>query len=148
MVRLSCCSNINITPQSGAKITVGGGINSSVGVSSGNVSEEIRRHNLDEHSHPFILNNYSSHEYTAQEIEEHNTSPDAHIDIRAKFNTFIHNQGVASDYWHITHNMDKYPSVTVVDSANNEIVAEVHYVDRNNLIVTMNGASKGKAYLN
>ena len=148
MTRSCGCSNINITPQNNARITIGGGVNSSVGVSSGNAANLIRKHNLDETSHPYILNNFSSHEYTAQEIEEHNTSPDAHSDIRAKFNTFIHNQGVASDYWHITHNMDKYPSVTVVDSANNEIVAEVHYVDRNNLIVTMNGASKGKAYLN
>lgn len=63
-------------------------------------------------------------------------------------NGYIHEQGVASAVWTVQHNLDKYPSVTVVDSAENEIVADVEYVDKNSVIIRMTGASKGRAYLN
>lgn len=62
--------------------------------------------------------------------------------------TFVFEQGIASDVWNITHNLNKYPSVTVVDSAGNEVIAEVVYTDTNNCVVTMTAAFKGKAYLN
>lgn len=62
--------------------------------------------------------------------------------------TFIYEQGVASNIWNITHNLEKYPSVTVVDSAGNEVIAEVTYTDLNRCVVTMTAAFKGKAYLN
>lgn len=62
--------------------------------------------------------------------------------------TFIYEQAVASDTWEITHNLGKKPSVTVVDSADNIITAEVEYIDNNNIVVRMNGATTGKAYLN
>ena len=62
--------------------------------------------------------------------------------------TFIHEQGEASDRWEINHNLNKYPSVTLVDSANTQFVAQVEYTDKNNCVVYMNGATKGKAYLN
>lgn len=62
--------------------------------------------------------------------------------------TFVYEQGVASDEWKITHNLNKYPSVTVVDSAGNEVIAEVTYTDLNRCVVTMTAAFKGKAYLN
>lgn len=62
--------------------------------------------------------------------------------------TFVFEQGVASDRWEIQHNLNKYPSVTLVDSANTQFVAQVEYIDENNCVVYMNGATKGKAYLN
>lgn len=62
--------------------------------------------------------------------------------------TFVFEQGVASNIWNITHNLNKYPSVTVVDSAGNEVIAEVTYTDLNRCVVTMTAAFKGKAYLN
>lgn len=62
--------------------------------------------------------------------------------------TYIHEQGISSDQWHITHNLKKYPSVTLVDSAGTQFVGQVQYLDENNCIVFMNGATKGKAYLN
>ena len=61
---------------------------------------------------------------------------------------FVYEQGEASDIWEITHNMDKYPSVTVVDSANTVVIGHVTYNDRNQLTVRFNGTFKGKAYLN
>lgn len=62
--------------------------------------------------------------------------------------TYIHEQGIASDMWEINHNLNKYPSVSLVDSAGTQFQARVVYIDKNKCIVTMNGATKGKAYLN
>lgn len=62
--------------------------------------------------------------------------------------TYVHEQGVASAVWTVQHNLNKYPSVTVVDSSENVIIADVEYVDVNTVKITMNGASKGRAYLN
>lgn len=62
--------------------------------------------------------------------------------------TFIYEQAVASDTWEIAHNLSKYPSVTVVDSAGTVYYPAVQYVDKNNIIITMNGSTTGKAYLN
>lgn len=65
-----------------------------------------------------------------------------------KTNTFVYEQGVASATWTITHNLDKRPSVTVVDSAGSVITPAVTYIDNNTCIVEINGATTGYAYLN
>lgn len=62
--------------------------------------------------------------------------------------TYIHEQGIASDIWVINHNLNKYPSVSVVDTAGTVFTAQVEYIDENNCKVYINGATKGKAYLN
>lgn len=62
--------------------------------------------------------------------------------------TFVYEQGIASAEWYITHNLNKRPSVTVVDSAENVITPEIVYIDNNNVVVRFNGATTGKAYLN
>lgn len=61
---------------------------------------------------------------------------------------YIHYQNTASDTWFINHNLNKYPAVNVVDSAGNEVVGDVEYIDVNNLKITFIGAFKGKANLN
>lgn len=63
--------------------------------------------------------------------------------------SFTHEQSiVAAEEWTINHNMNKHPSVTVVDSANTYVVGEVEYHDANALTVRFKYAFKGKAYLN
>lgn len=63
--------------------------------------------------------------------------------------TYIFNQIAASAHWIITHNLDKYPSVTVVDSAENVVVGDVQYNGKNSLSIDFNGTEfSGKAYLN
>lgn len=69
-------------------------------------------------------------------------------EILNKLWTFTYEQGVASDTWTITHNLGRKPSVVVVDSADNVFYPAVQYIDLNTLVVTMNGATIGKAYLN
>lgn len=68
--------------------------------------------------------------------------------LEEALDTFVFEQGIASDEWVIEHNLNKYPSVSVVDSANNVITPEVEYIDLNNIVVRMNGATTGKAFLN
>lgn len=70
------------------------------------------------------------------------------LDITNVDKHFVYEQGVASDTWVIKHNLNKYPSVTVVDTAGNQFIPAVKYIDENKCIVTMNGATKGKAFLN
>lgn len=62
--------------------------------------------------------------------------------------TFVFEQGIASDTWVITHNLNKKPSVTVVDTAGTVFTASVEYNSDNVCTIYINGATKGKAYLN
>lgn len=62
--------------------------------------------------------------------------------------TYVHEQGIASDEWIIRHDLGKFPSVFTVDSAGTWFQARVEYIDENSCKVLMNGATKGKAYLN
>lgn len=61
---------------------------------------------------------------------------------------FLFVQSIASDIWEIKHDLNKYPSVTVVDSANSVVIGDVVYIDENNVRLTFSGAFSGKAYLN
>ena len=62
--------------------------------------------------------------------------------------TYIFEQGIASNVWTINHNLNKFPSVTVEDTAGTIFTAQVDYIDSNTCIVYINGSTKGKAYLN
>lgn len=62
--------------------------------------------------------------------------------------SFVHNQLIAEASWTVTHNLGKYPSVTVVDSAENWVIGDVTYINENRLVITFSGAFSGKAYLN
>lgn len=62
--------------------------------------------------------------------------------------SYIHSQKSASNIWHVTHNLNKYPNVTIVDSANTVVVGDVFYIDANNIDIKFTGAFTGKAYLN
>lgn len=61
---------------------------------------------------------------------------------------YVYEQEVASDTWVITHNLGKYPSVEIVDSAGTRIFPEVQWVNNNVCIARMSAAVTGKAYLN
>ena len=61
---------------------------------------------------------------------------------------YTHTQSNATDQWVITHNLNKHPSVAVVDSGGNIVITEVRYDSANRLTVLFNAAESGKAYLN
>lgn len=62
--------------------------------------------------------------------------------------TFVYEQRSAASTWMIEHNLDKYPSVTVVDSAGSVVVGDVKYLSRDSLLLTFRGGFSGMAYLN
>lgn len=62
--------------------------------------------------------------------------------------TFVFEQAIPSDEWRIQHTLNKYPSVSIVDSGLNVVVGDVTYIDKNNLVVNFIGAFSGKAFLN
>lgn len=53
-----------------------------------------------------------------------------------------------ADQWIITHSLAKYPSVTVIDSANTLIIGAVSYPDLNTVQIDFAGAMAGRAFLN
>lgn len=61
---------------------------------------------------------------------------------------YMFQQRVPASVWYVKHNLDKYPSVTVVDSGENVVIGEVTYVDNNNLIISFTAEFSGKAYMN
>jgi hypothetical protein len=61
---------------------------------------------------------------------------------------FVYNQDTPSSEWNIKHDLKKFPSVTVIDSAGSTVIGEITHVDANNLKLTFSASFSGKAYLN
>ena len=68
--------------------------------------------------------------------------------LEDKDKNYIHNQMSALSTWSVQHDLNKFPSVSVVDSGNNMVVGDVEYIDENNLTITFNASFSGKAYIN
>ena len=62
--------------------------------------------------------------------------------------TFIFTQNLPSTTWNITHNLGKFPSITVIDTGNTVVTGEYNYTSNTNVILTFSAAFSGKAYLN
>lgn len=68
--------------------------------------------------------------------------------------TFIFTQGVPATSWGngvpavVTHNLGKFPSITVIDNADTVVTGEYTYIDNNNVRLTFSAPFAGKAYLN
>lgn len=62
--------------------------------------------------------------------------------------SYIYTQSSAAEIWQINHNLNKFPSVTIVDSSNSVVIGDIIYNDLNNLTVNFSAAFSGKAYLN
>ncbi len=62
--------------------------------------------------------------------------------------TYIHTQNAAASTWTVTHNLSKFPSVSVVDSGGTVVIGDVTYVDSNTLTIDFSAIFSGKAYLN
>lgn len=62
--------------------------------------------------------------------------------------TFVFEQGIASTEWVINHNLNKRPSIELVDSQGREFKAYVEYNSDNQCTVLLDSATTGYAYLN
>ena len=62
--------------------------------------------------------------------------------------TFVFTQGVPATTWNIQHNLGKFPSITVIDTADTVVTGQYEYTDNNNVTLTFSAGFAGKAYLN
>ena len=74
------------------------------------------------------------------------TYPKAEEDEKDK--NYVHPQPVASATWTVQHNLNKFPSCTMVLSTGQQGYGDVTFIDENNLTITFAGAESGKAYIN
>lgn len=61
---------------------------------------------------------------------------------------YTHNQLVPSTTWEVTHNLNKMPSVTTIDSAGTEIKGDITYISVNQLSIQFSSEVTGTAYCN
>ena len=66
----------------------------------------------------------------------------------AEDKTFVFTQGAPAVQWTVQHNLNKFPSVSVVNNNNIVINGEVTYIDANNVQLNFSAGFAGKAYLN
>ena len=62
--------------------------------------------------------------------------------------TFVFNQATPSTSWAITHNLGKFPSVTVVNSSKAVVYGNIDYINNNEATITFSAAFSGQAFLN
>jgi hypothetical protein len=70
------------------------------------------------------------------------------IDVPESDKTYVYVQSVPSVLWNINHNLNKFPSVSVVNINNVLLYGEVTYVDSNNITIAFSAGFSGKAYMN
>lgn len=61
---------------------------------------------------------------------------------------YVFVQSTPSATWTINHDLNKYPSVSIVDSANDEVIGEVNYTSTTQVVISFSAAFSGKAFLN
>ena len=61
---------------------------------------------------------------------------------------FVFTQAVAANPWTVQHNLNKFPSCTMVLNSGQQGYGDVTFIDENNLTITFAGAESGKAYIN
>lgn len=61
---------------------------------------------------------------------------------------YVHNQIIATNTWIVSHPLNKYASITVVDSNGNIIFGDVHYDSLSQITVSFTSIFSGKAFLN
>ena len=62
--------------------------------------------------------------------------------------TYTHQQMTSSAVWTITHNLGRFPSVTVIDTAGTVVIGDYEYQSNTTVILTFAAAFSGTAYLN
>lgn len=61
---------------------------------------------------------------------------------------YVHDQNIPSKTWIIEHQLNKFPSVTVVDSAHGVVFADIVYRNNTTIVVDFSTPCTGTVYLN
>lgn len=62
--------------------------------------------------------------------------------------TNVYVKSAAEAVWDITHNLGKFPSIVILDSADDEVEGDIQYVNPNRVVITFSAALAGRAFLN
>jgi hypothetical protein len=62
--------------------------------------------------------------------------------------SYVFVQGVPATTWTIQHDLQKFPSITVIDTADTVVIGQYTYINNNNVALTFSAGFAGKAYLN
>ena len=62
--------------------------------------------------------------------------------------TFVFEQGIASTEWVINHNLNKRPSIQLTYTTGESFEAHKEYISNNQVIIKLDSAATGYAYLN
>lgn len=80
------------------------------------------------------------------EVKGNKTAAD--FNIQGEDKTYVFEQIFATTEWNITHNLGKYPSVVIVDTEMNLVLADVKYIDENTVKIKFANNFTGKAFFN
>lgn len=83
--------------------------------------------------------------FTTEDIEE--IVQDV-VAIVVEDKNYVHDQIASSKTWTINHNLNKYPSVMVINSAGTVALGEITYTSLNQVVITFSAQFSGKAFLN
>ena len=61
---------------------------------------------------------------------------------------YVFTQPTNANPWVVTHNLNKYPSVSVVNNANITVYGEVEYDSLNQVTITFADPTNGQAFFN
>lgn len=68
--------------------------------------------------------------------------------IAGSFNdSYVHSQTQAAAQWTINHNLNRYPSVHIVDYNNDEVIGDLRYTTVNQVVLTFSEPFSGSAFL-
>lgn len=70
------------------------------------------------------------------------------VSIQASGKTFVFTQIQSKKEWIVEHNLNKFPSITVVDTGGNRVFGEENHVDKNKVKLNFSHPFSGMAYLN
>jgi hypothetical protein len=89
---------------------------------------------------PFLFSNL-----TNNQILRYNSTEGKFVNLDWNY---VHTQSDPSSSWSINHNLNKYPAVTIVDTAGTEVEGNVSHTGPNGLTITFAAPFSGKAYIN
>jgi hypothetical protein len=73
---------------------------------------------------------------------------DLSTDVKGKVDGFVFSQGAPAETWTIKHNLGRFPSVTVQDTAGDEVDGITEYLTDNEVMIVFSAPVAGEAFLN
>lgn len=107
--------------------------------------------NLINYSNEIVLNVVEINDDTSIEFVDVSQPTEVSVVVLGRATSdkhYVHTQTDPSASWVISHSLNKYPSVEIVDSAHDKIVGEVSYDSLSQITITFVLSTTGKAFLN